>query len=191
MQEADAGRRLRHDLRSDRLILRTWRDSDFEPFARMNRDPEVMQFYPSAMTEEQSRTRADKLAGYYETPGYRHWIIEAPGAAPFVGVIGLKPVPFDAHFTPAIEVGWRLAKDQWRKGYASEAARAVFQHGFTTCGLEEIVAFTAVINERSRALMDRLGMTRSPADDFENPEMDAAHPLRPHVLHRIANPSRR
>jgi RimJ/RimL family protein N-acetyltransferase len=107
-----------------------------------------------------------------------------PGLAPFIGFVGLSVPRFEAHFTPCVEIGWRLAYEYWGRGYATEAARAVLDFGFQQLALREIVSFTTTANLRSRAVMERIGMTRTPADDFDNPGVPAGHALRRHVLYR-------
>jgi ribosomal-protein-alanine N-acetyltransferase len=173
------------DLKTDRLILRGWRDADLPAFAAMNDDPVVMEYMPKRLSYEESRQRGEQLRDKLVPPGLRHWIIEAPGVASLVGIIGLGHPPFEAAFTPCVEIGWRLARPYWGAGYATEAARGVMRHGFGTCALEEIVAFTTRSNSRSRTLMERLGMRRDEASDFDHPNLPADSPIRPHVLYRI------
>ncbi len=117
--------------------------------------------------------------------GFGLWAVELPGVAPFIGFVGLAAPRFDAHFTPCIEIGWRLAFAHWRQGYASEAARLALDHGFAALRLKEIVSFTAAGNARSRAVMQRLGMRHDPADDFDHPGLPQNHALRRHVLYRL------
>jgi ribosomal-protein-alanine N-acetyltransferase len=107
------------------------------------------------------------------------------GTGEFVGFTGLAVTEFEAHFTPAVEVGWRLARSAWGNGYATEAARAALSFGFEEAGLNEVVSFTAPANRRSRAVMERIGMSRDPRDDFDHPGLPGGHPLRPHVLYRV------
>jgi RimJ/RimL family protein N-acetyltransferase len=137
----------------------------------------------------QDRAFSDALAARifseFETVGYGRWAVEVPGVAPFIGFVGISAPSFEAHFTPAIEIGWRLAFDHWGKGYATEGARAVLDFGFNEAGLDEIVSFTAASNTRSRAVMERLGMHRDPKDDFGHERLGKAHPLYHHVLYRL------
>jgi len=121
--------------------------------------------------------------------GYGLWAVERKDTAGFIGYVGLWPATFPAHFTPAVEVGWRLAADQWGHGYATEAARAALAHGFDSLGLEEIVSFTSSVNVRSWRVMERLGMRRDANGDFEHPNVPEGHPLRPHILYRIKRPA--
>ena len=177
-------------IETDRLILRPWGPSDFAPFAAMSADPEVMEHFPSTLTRTESDAVATRLQAHIEKHGFGFWAIELPGVAPFIGFTGLGYVGFEAHFTPAppetaVEIGWRLARDHWGKGYASEAARAALAHGFGPLGLNEIVSFTATGNLRSQSVMLRLGMTHYPADDFDHPNVEDGHPLKRHVLYRL------
>ena len=174
------------ELRTSRLVLRRWRPSDLEPFAAMNADPVVMEHFPSLLTRDQSETMADRIEAGFVRDGFGLWAVELPGAAPFLGFVGLAPVDLEARFTPAVEVGWRLARCWWGRGYATEAGRAVLSFGFNDLALDEIVSFTARSNDRSQRVMARLGMTTEPADDFEHARLSADDPLRPHVLYRVS-----
>jgi RimJ/RimL family protein N-acetyltransferase len=174
-------------IRSERLLLRRWRSEDREPFAAMNSDPEVMECLPKLLSREESDALADRLERHFDERGYGRWAVEVPGVAPFIGFVGLGYIDFPAHFTPCVEIGWRLARSSWGQGYATEAAHAALRHGFEQAGLEEIVSFTVPHNIRSRAVMERLGMKRSPDDDFDHPVLPEGHPLRRHVLYRIRN----
>jgi len=173
------------ELRTPRLLLRLWSPADLEPFARVNADPRVMEHLPGALSREQSDALAARIATHFTERGFGLWALELPGVAPFVGFVGLAVPRFEAAFTPCVEVGWRLAAEHWGRGYASEAARAALAFGFERLGLSEIVSFTVPANQRSRAVMERIGMTRDPADDFEHPSLPPGHPLRQHVLYRI------
>ncbi len=173
------------DLRTERLLLRRWRDADLEPFAALNADPETMRFFPSVLTREESDAHAERIRRQIEEQGWGLWAVEVPGEAGFVGYVGLARPSFEAHFTPAVEVGWRLARAHWGKGYATEAGRAALAFGFGELGLGEIVSFTSRVNEPSRRVMERLGMSRDPADDFEHPRLPERHWLAPHVLYRL------
>ena len=172
------------ELRTERLLLRRWRESDREPFAAMNSDPEVMHHFPAPSTRQESDAFIDRIEAGFDIWGFGLWAVEVPGVAEFIGFTGIWPVGFDAHFTPAIEVGWRLARAGWGRGYATEAARAALEFGFEQAGLEEIVSFTIPANVRSTAVMERLGMTHDPTDDFDHPNLPADSPLRRHVLYR-------
>ena len=181
-------------LTTERLVLRPWRDSDLAPFAALNADPVVMEHFPGTLT----RARADDLAqGIREDMaerGFGWWAAEVPGVASFIGFIGLSVPEFGAPFLPpgrtVVEVGWRLAREHWGRGYATEGARECLRFGFQDLGLEEIVSFTTTTNLKSQAVMQRLGMTRDPADDFDHPKLPPGHRLQRHVLYRIAKEKR-
>lgn len=184
------GHSLPGPLRTARLALREWDDADLEPFAELNADPEVMRFFPSPLDRARSDAFANRIRTRLGADGWGLWAVEEVGGTPFIGFVGLARPSFQAHFTPAVEVGWRLARGAWGRGYAPEAARAAIGFAFDQLGLDEIVSMTSVTNLRSRRVMEKLGMRRYPADDFEHPGMDAGHPLRPHVLYRLARPDR-
>jgi RimJ/RimL family protein N-acetyltransferase len=170
-------------MRTERLLVRRWQESDRAPFADLNADPEVMRHFMSTMSREQSDAFVDKIEAGFEERGWGLWALEVDGA--FIGYTGLQPVSFDAHFTPATEIGWRLARGAWGHGYASEAARAAAAFAFADLELEELVSFTTTENARSRAVMERIGMTHDPADDFDHPALPEGHEQRRHVLYRL------
>lgn len=172
-------------LQTERLTLRPWREQDFELFAQLNSDPKVMEYFPGLLSRENSDLFAHKVASGIKERGWGLWAVEVPGVADFIGFIGLAPVNFDAAFTPAIEVGWRIAHPFWGRGYAPEGARAVLKYAFEQLGLEEIVSFTAVDNQRSRKVMEKIGMYHDPSSDFDHPRLSEGHKLRRHVLYRI------
>lgn len=171
-------------IRTERLVLRRWRPEDRVAFAAMNADPRVMEYFPAPQTREESDRFADRIAAHFDEHGYGLWAVELPGEAPFIGFVGLMKPGFEAHFTPAVEVGWRLAATHWRRGYATEAARAAVRQGFDEVGLAEIVSFTAEGNLPSRRVMERIGMTHDPADDFDHPALPG-HRLERHALYRL------
>jgi RimJ/RimL family protein N-acetyltransferase len=171
---------------TERLIMRRWRESDREPFAAMNADPEVMEHFPSPLTRAESDAFVDKIEWGFGEYGYSLWALEVRETGDFIGFAGLLLQTFEAPFTPAVEVGWRLARHAWGHGYATEAGARALEYGFTEAGLEEIVSMTARLNVRSQAVMERLGLTRDPADDFDFPRLPEGHPLRPSVLYRIS-----
>ncbi len=174
-----------------RLRLRLWRDSDLEPFAALNADPRVMEHFPRPLDRTESDAAVARISGHFDRHSFGLWAVEVPGAAEFIGFVGLSVPSFEAHFTPCVEIGWRLAHEFWGRGYATEAARAVLDDAFQTIGLVEIVSFTVPANLRSRAVMERIGMSRSEADDFDHPNLPPGHPLRRHVLYRIRRPTPR
>jgi RimJ/RimL family protein N-acetyltransferase len=154
----------------------------------MNTDPRVMEFLPGPLSRQESDAVADRIEAHFQQRGFGMWAVEVPGAAPFAGFIGLSIPRFEAHFTPCIEVGWRLDAAHWNRGYATEGARAALDFGFRWLQAEQIVSFTVPLNVRSRRVMERLGMTRSADDDFDHPMLAEGHPLRRHVLYRLKRP---
>ena len=172
-------------LTTPRLILRPWREQDFPAFADLNADPRVMQYMPKLLSHEESDSLAMRSCDQFDRHGFGRWAVEVPGIAPFAGFVGLSIPQFDAHFTPCVEIGWRLAFEHWGHGYATEAARAALQFGFEQLTFDEIVSFTVPENRRSRSVMERLGMTWSPADDFDHPSLPEGHSLSRHVLYRL------
>jgi RimJ/RimL family protein N-acetyltransferase len=151
----------------------------------MNADPEVMEFFVSPMTREDSDAFVDRIEAGFAECGFGLWAVEEIEAGRFIGFTGLIYQTFQAHFTPAVEIGFRLARHAWGKGYATEAATEAVRYGFEQVGLAEIVSMTAVQNVRSRAVMRKLGMTHDPADDFNHPRVPDGHPLQRHVLYRL------
>ena len=174
------------ELRTDRLVLRGWRDSDLEPFAALNADPVVMEHFPAPLTRSESDAWVEVSRNRWREGGPSWWAVEVVGGAPFIGFVGLSEVHFDASFAPAVEVGWRLAREHWGRGYAPEAALAAIDHGFEALGLDEIVSFTVPANTRSRRVMEKIGMRHDPDGDFVHPSLPDRHPLGPHVLYRIS-----
>jgi RimJ/RimL family protein N-acetyltransferase len=168
-------------LRTSRLLLRPWRDADIAAFVELSADPAVMEYLSPPDQSWTARARA-----HWAEHGFGQWVVEISGEVPFIGVVGLNRVTFEAPFTPAVEVAWRLARAYWGRGYATEAARAALDYGFEELGLTEIVAQTVPANQRSRGVMERLGMTRLPEDDFDHPRVEG--PLKRHVLYRLRNP---
>lgn len=174
-------------MRTDRLLLRPWRESDLEPFAALNADPAVMEFMAKPLDRSESDAFVARIRAHFDREGFGFWAVEVPGVAPLVGLVGLAKPTFEAPFTPCVEIGWRLAREHWGRGYATEAASASLRDGFERLGLKEIVSFTVPNNVRSRAVMERIGMARSADDDFDHPVLPAGHRLRPHVLYRFKN----
>jgi RimJ/RimL family protein N-acetyltransferase len=168
-------------LQTSRLLLRPWRDEDVAAFADLSADPAVTKYLVS-LPGWVARARA-----HWEEHGFGQWVVEIPGEASFIGVVGLNTISYEAHFTPAVEVAWRFARAYWGRGYATEAARAALDYGFEKLALAEIVATTVPANEGSRRVMERLGMTRTPEDDFDIPHLPEG-PLKRHVLYRLRSP---
>lgn len=177
-------------LETERLRLRDWQSEDLEPFAAMNADKAVMEFFPAPLNRDESFALAKYFQQQLDTAGFGFYAAEIRSSGEFVGFVGMAQPEFTAPFTPAVQIGWRLARSAWGHGYASEAATACLDFGFTELGLEEIVSYTTEQNRRSIAVMERLGMTHDPRDDFEHPDLPAEHPLRRHVLYRLRNPRR-
>jgi RimJ/RimL family protein N-acetyltransferase len=173
-------------IRTSRLLLRRWRKADREPFAALNADPEVQRYLGDPMTRGASDEYVDAIEAHWDLHGWGLWAVEVPDVAAMIGSIGLWPANIPGE--PMVEVGWRLARDHWHRGYATEGAREALRVGFEDLGLHEIVSFTAAVNRPSISVMERLGMTRDAADDFDHPRVDpVAHPdLVPHVLYRWA-----
>lgn len=174
------------EIRTERLVMREWREDDLGPFAGLNADPAVMEHFEGPLSREASDHFVHKIRETMARSGVGLWAVEVPGTAPFIGFVGLWPVGFEAHFTPAIEIGWRLDASYWGRGYATEAGRATLADGFTRVGLDEVVSFAVPANERSTAVMRRLGMTHDPEDDFHHPAFPVDHPLSHHVLYRLS-----
>jgi len=172
-------------LETPRLILRAWRDADVDAWAALNADARVMEFFPSTYDRARSERSAASLSADFERNGYGWWAVEVKNGQAFAGVVALQKLPDDMPFAPATEVGWRFAFDAWGCGYATEAATAALAFAFNRLQREEVVAFTAAVNLRSRRVMEKLGMRRDAAGDFEHPNLPPGHSLRDHVLYRV------
>jgi len=171
-------------LETDRLLLRAWRETDLAPFHALNSHPEVMEFLPRALTRTESDDFAGRIAAEMSETGFGLWAVEVVGVASFVGFVGLSIPTFAAPFMPCVEIGWRLGREYWGNGYANEAALAAAACAFGPLGMDEIVSFTVPANVKSRRVMERIGMTRDPREDFDHPKLSVGHPLRRHVLYR-------
>lgn len=171
-------------LTTSRLRLRPWRESDLAPFAAMNADDRVMEHFLRPLDRAESDALAARANAHLATKGWGLWAVEVAGDGRFIGFAGLAEPSWQAHFTPCIEVGWRLSRGAWGKGYATEAGQAAIRHGFEVAGLAGIVSFTSLVNTRSIAVMERLGMRRD--GEFDHPAIAEGHRLRRHVLYRIA-----
>jgi RimJ/RimL family protein N-acetyltransferase len=176
-------------LHTDRLILRRWKLEDRAPFARMNRDPLVMEHFPSHLTEEQSNQLVDRVEAHFAQHLFGLWAAELRDQPGFIGYVGLAIPRFEAAFTPCVEIGWRLASAHWGRGLASEGAQAVVRHAFKELRFPVLVSFTVPANVRSRRVMEKLGMTHDPSDDFDHPQLPEGHPMRRHVLYRLTRPN--
>jgi ribosomal-protein-alanine N-acetyltransferase len=173
------------ELRTPRLVLRRWRDEDLDPLAELNTDPETMGLFPAPLTRSESDAWVARMEASFAADGLGMWAVTVGPDGPLVGSVGLLQVTPELPFYPAVETGWRLHRRYWGKGYATEAAYAALRFGFVGAGQREIVAFTAAVNGRSRAVMERLGMRRDPAEDFIFPGIEPDDRLQPHVLYRL------
>lgn len=171
-----------------RLRLRDWRDEDTAPFAALNADQTAMQFVPGVLTADETAAMVERIRAHFAANGFGLWAVEVSGVAPFIGYVGLQMVTFEAHFTPAVEIGWRLAPAHWGKGYATEAAAAALRFGFENLNLDQIVSFTVPANKASWSVMERIGMPRDLGGDFDHPRLAEGHPLRRHILYRKRRP---
>lgn len=170
---------------TERLILREWRESDCEPFARMNCDPAVMEHFPALLSREESDALVDRAEAHLQQHGFGPWAAELRETQEFIGYVSLFIPQFEAAFTPCVEIGWRLARKHWGEGLATEGARALVRHGFEILKLPEVVSFTVPGNLRSVRVMEKLGMSRNPTEDFDHPSLPEGHPLQRHVLYRL------
>jgi len=176
------------ELRTKRLRLRRWRPEDLAAFAALNADPRVVEFLSEALSRADSDALVARIEAHFDAHGFGLFAVDVVADDAFAGFIGLSIPRFDAPFTPCVEIGWRLAADFQGRGYATEGARAALAFGFDTLALPEIVSFTSAANVRSRRVMEKLGMTHDPGDDFDHPALPAGHPLRRHVLYRLRSP---
>jgi RimJ/RimL family protein N-acetyltransferase len=174
------------ELASARLLLRQWRDGDLAEFAAMCADPQVMRYFPAPLSRSESAALIGRVRDHFAEHGFGLWALERKDTSQFIGFTGLGVVGFDAPFSPAIEIGWRLAREHWGLGYASEAAWTALRCGFDRLVLSEVVSFTSVSNLPSQKVMQAIGMHHDPADDFDHPRLAPDHPLRRHVLYRIS-----
>lgn len=173
------------ELRTRRTLLRQWKDSDLPAWAALNADAEVRRYFASVNTVDQSVAEAGRMRAAIAQRGWGMWALELPGVLPFAGTVGLHVTTIDAPFVPTVELGWRLAREAWGRGLASEAAHAAARFAFEHLALDEVTAFTTTANEPSRRVMQRLGMHHDAADDFDHPLVEPGHPVRPHVLYRL------
>ena len=176
-------------IETERLYLRQWQASDFAPFAEMNANPEVMEYFPKLLTTSMSNTIAKKCQSLIDDNGWGFWAVSLKETDAFIGMVGLNHAYADMPFSPAVEIAWRLHNDYWGQGYATEAARASLDFAFVELEIEEVVAFTAVINKRSQLVMERLGMTNT-QENFYHPMINPNHRLAEHVLYKITRHQR-
>ncbi len=166
-----------------RLILREWKEEDAVPFIKMNMDKEVMRFFPSTQTAEESMVLIARVKAHFADYGYGACAVERKDNGEFIGFTGLTHPRFESYFTPCVEIGWRLSKENWGHGFATEAATACLNHGFTSLGLEEIYSFTTTTNDPSMNVMKKIGMKH--VGEFEHPGLPDGHILKTHVLYKI------
>ena len=172
-------------IETDRLILRNWREEDRNPFAALNADPRVMEFFPKVLTSDESNTFLEKVTRHHDKHGFTFFAVEEKVSGRFIGMTGLATLGENMPMAPGVEVGWRLAFDHWGQGFATEAASAALDFGFSTLGLDDIVSFTARQNERSYRVMEKIGMMREEKGDFQHPNLPLDHWLSWHVLYRV------
>jgi ribosomal-protein-alanine N-acetyltransferase len=171
-------------LETPRLLLRAWRPGDREPFREINADPRVMEYFVAPLSAVESDALVDRIEAHFARHGFTFFAVELRATGELIGMVGMAHVPFEAHFTPCVEIGWRIAAAHWNQGLATEGAAECLRFGFEVLGLAEVVAFTVPANRPSRRVMEKLGMVRDPVDDFEHPRLPVGHPLRKHVLYR-------
>jgi RimJ/RimL family protein N-acetyltransferase len=172
-------------LRTRRLILRRWQESDFLPYATLNADQRVMEFMLGTMTEEETRQSIENIEKQFDAHGFGRWAVEIAKSEKFIGFVGINIPTYTLPFSPCVEVAWRICANEWGKGYAPEAAKEAMRDGFERVGLQEIVSFTTLTNLKSRRVMEKLGMQYCPAEDFDHPMVAEGHHLRRHVLYRM------
>lgn len=172
-------------LKTKRLVLRPWLKSDYKSFAELNADPVVMEYYPSTLNEKESDNMADKLKGLISEQGWGLWAVETKNEKKFIGFVGLHKPTYNLPVSPCVEIGWRLAKEYWGNGYATEAAEESLRYAFEELGLGEVYSFTPVLNSRSRSVMERLNMSDT-KNNFEHAIIPEGHPLREHLLYIIS-----
>lgn len=175
-------------IQTERLILRKWKESDLDPFSRMNADARVMEYFPKLLTLEETKAFIDRITRHIDDHGYGLFACELKETREFMGYVGLAIPNIETEFTPCVEIGWRLAFDYCGKGYATEAAIAVLKFGFEELGLNEVLSWTVPANVRSRRIMEKIGMTQDEAGSFNHPRISEDNPLSRHVLYRILKP---
>lgn len=173
-------------LETNRLILRTWTEQDIDPMAAIDQDPEVCKFLPGIGSREATDAGIQTMMKHYEEHGFTFYAVELKSTHEMIGFLGLKIPSFQAHFTPCVEIGWRLSSKHWNQGYATEGAKAILDYAFTDLNLDEVVSYTVVANQASRRVMEKIGMHRNPNDDFDHPRLEEDSPLKRHVLYRLS-----
>ena len=173
-------------IRTERLVMRRWREPDREPYAALNADPEVMRYFPATLDRAASDASVDRIEDLFARQGFGLWALEVAATAEYIGFTGLNPLPAGVPGAGDMEVGWRLARRAWHHGYATEAAAAAVDVAFNGAGLDQVWSMTSVLNRPSQAVMLRLGMT--PYALFEHPALEVGHPLRRHIVYRLQRP---
>lgn len=176
------------ELRTERLLMRRWRTADREPFAALNGDPQTMVYFPATLDRAASDALVDRIEAMFDQQGFGLWALEVVTTGQFIGFTGLNPLPNDVPGGGGMEVGWRLSRHAWHRGYATEAARAALGVAFDGVGLTEIWSMTAVLNEPSQAVMRRIGLSETAR--FDHPRIPAGHPFAPHVMYHLAKAAR-
>ncbi len=174
------------ELRTPRVLLRQWKDSDIDAWAAMNADPEVRRFFPAVLNRDEAQAEADRIRASITQRGWGMWAIEVPGVHLFAGFVGLNVPGYEAPWMPAVEIGWRLAPAAWHRGYATEGATAALAFAFAHLELPQVVAMSVTTNTPSHSVMERIGMVRDAAADFDHPRVPPDWPLKRHLLHRIS-----
>ena len=169
-------------IHTERLELRKWIDSDFMPFAEMNQDAEVMKYFPRTLTDDETATLITKINNHFEKYGFGLFVVEKTATKEFIGFTGFMVPSFKSFFTPCIEIGWRIKKDEWNNGYAMEAAKACLQYGFEKLQFEKVYSFTSKINLKSEKLMQKIGMIKD--GEFDHPDISFDNPLCRHILYK-------
>ena len=175
-------------LETERLILRNWQESDVAPFVEMNHDPEVMKYFPDLLSADETKNLVERFKLHFREHGFGFFAVELKSEKKFIGFVGLFIPSFEAHFMPAVEIGWRLSSKYFNKGFATEAAKKVLEYAFGELKLKEVVSFAAITNQPSINVMKKIKMTHDAKDDFQHPKLDKNHPLSLHVLYRIKSP---
>lgn len=173
-------------LESERLILRTFEETDLDAMTTINQDPKVCEYLPSIGSREETQGLISRIIKHHQEKGFSLYAVELKNTGEMLGFIGLITPSFEAHFTPAVEIGWRLSSKYWNQGYATEGALAVLHYAFTVLQIPEIVSFTVVNNHASRRVMEKIGLKHNPDDDFDHPKLDQDSPLKRHVLYRLS-----
>lgn len=172
---------------TSRLLLRLWKEGDIDAYYQINQNPDVLEFLPGALTRTEVKNFMARQNQQFVERGFALWAAELKETSDLIGFIGLNYFDYPVHFSPAVEIGWRLSSSFWGKGYATEGARKVIEFGFHQCHLQEIVAFTVPKNIRSQRVMEKIGMVQDMNGDFFHPKLPRKHRLAKHVLYRITS----